>query len=69
MQLQSKIYLSKRFLNVINCKQPLKSNKVYGRRHLKLFTNCHVLWDILYGVLRYVYRVYHEILSSHETFY
>ena len=20
----------------------------YGRRHLKLFTNCHVSWDTLY---------------------
>ena len=23
----------------------------YGRRHLKLFTNCHVSWDTLYVVL------------------
>ena len=25
----------------------LKSNAVYGRRHLKLFTNCYVSWDTL----------------------
>ena len=24
------------------------SNTVYGRRHLKLFINCHVSWDTLY---------------------
>ena len=26
------------FLNEINCKQPLISNTLYGRRHSKLFT-------------------------------
>ena len=39
---------AKYFLNEINCKQPLISNTVYGRRHSKQFTNCHVLWDTLY---------------------
>ena len=24
------------------------SNTVYGGRHSKLFTNCHVSWDTLY---------------------
>ena len=23
----------------------------YGRRHLKLFTNCHVSWDTLYHIV------------------
>ena len=26
----------------------LKNLTNYGRRHLKLFTNCHVSWDTLY---------------------
>ena len=26
----------------------LTSNTVYGRRHSKLFTNCHVSWDSKY---------------------
>ena len=25
-----------------------KNLKYYRRRHFKLFTNCHVLWDTLY---------------------
>ena len=33
---------AKYFLNEINCIKPLLSNTVYGRRHYKLFTNCHV---------------------------
>ena len=43
-----KFIWAKYFLNEINCKQPLISNTVYGRRHSKQFTNCHVLWDTLY---------------------
>ena len=43
-----KYILAKYFLNEINCKQPLISNTVYGRRHSRLFTNCHVSWDTLY---------------------
>jgi len=30
------------------CKKPLIFNSVCGRRHSKLFTNCHVSWDTLY---------------------
>ena len=29
-------------------KETLLSKKVNGRRHSKLFTNCHVSWDTLY---------------------
>ena len=39
---------AKDFLNELNCIKPLLSNTVYGRRHLKLFTNCLVSWDTLY---------------------
>ena len=42
-----KYTIAKDFLNEINCKQPLISNTVYGRRHSKLFINCHVSWDTL----------------------
>ena len=46
---QSKIYLSKHFFNELNCKISLIfDNRVYGRRHSKLFINCHVSWDTLY---------------------
>ena len=38
----------KDFFNEMNCKKSLLFNTVYGRRHSKLFTNCHVLWDTLY---------------------
>ena len=34
--------------NYINGKTILISNTAYGRRHSKLFTNCHVSWDTLY---------------------
>ena len=34
--------------NKINCKKSLISYTIYGRRHLKLFTNFHVSWDTLY---------------------
>jgi len=30
------------FFNEIKCKKSLISNTIYGRRHLKLFTNCQV---------------------------
>ena len=43
-----KYILAKYFLNEINCKQPLISNTVYGRRHSRLLINCHVSWDTLY---------------------
>ena len=32
----------------MNCKKSIVSNTVYGRRHSKLFTNCHVSCDTLY---------------------
>ena len=40
----------------------------YGRRHLKLFTNCHVSWDTLYVHLWEVLQMYmKEILSGFFT--
>ena len=39
---------AKVLFNEINCKKFLISYTVYERRHLKLFTNCHVSWDTLY---------------------
>ena len=44
---RSKIYLSKTFFNEFNSEKSLKFNTVYGRRHSKLFTNCHVSRDTL----------------------
>ena len=38
----------KYFRKEIDCKKSLISNTVCGRRHSKLFTNCHVSWDTLY---------------------
>ena len=35
----------------------------YGRRHLKLFTNCHVLWDTLYIIENKLLKF---ILKSHR---
>ena len=34
--------------NEMTCKKSLISNMIYGRRHSKLFKNCHVSWDTLY---------------------
>ena len=45
---------AKDFLNEINCKQPLISNTVYGRRHSKIFINCHVSWDTLYNDSQFI---------------
>ena len=42
------LILLNEFLNEINCKKSFISNTVCGRRHPKLFTNCHVSWDTLY---------------------
>ena len=41
----------------------------YGKRHFKLFTNCHVSWDILYlhtysesQIYEYIARVYYNVV-------
>ena len=47
-----KCIYTKVFLNEINCKHHLISITVHGRRHSKLFTNFHVLWDTLYFELK-----------------
>ena len=31
----------------------IKQLKNYGRRHFKIFTNCHVSWDTLYYPIQY----------------
>ena len=41
----------KMVLNEIYCKMSLIPNTINGRRHLKLFTNCHVSCDTLYVIL------------------
>ena len=38
----------KYFRKEIDCKKSLISNTVCGRKHSKLFTNCHVSWDTQY---------------------
>ena len=38
----------KKILKRIKLRKVFNINTVYGRRHLKLFTNCHVSWDTLY---------------------
>ena len=38
----------KEFFNEINCVNSSIYTIIYGRRHSKLFTNCHVSWDTLY---------------------
>ena len=38
----------KEFFNEINSVNSSIYNIIYGRRHSKLFTNCHVSWDTLY---------------------
>ena len=37
----------------------------YGRRHFKLFTNCHVSWDTLYLIL----TVYSTVKWDSSTFF
>ena len=65
---QSKIYLSKDFVTEINCKKSVISYKVHGRRHSKLFTNCHVSWDTLYLLNNIKYNIV-EMSSSYFTVY
>ena len=36
------------FLKRNKLQKVLNFNKILGRRHSKLFTNCHVSWDTLY---------------------
>ena len=43
INLKVKYIWAKDFLNELNC---IKPNKVYERRHSKLFTNCHVSWIV-----------------------
>ena len=38
----------------LNCDKSIISNIVYGRRHLKLFTNCHVSRDTLYLISLFI---------------
>ena len=56
--------MSLTFFKEINCKKSLISNTVYGRRHSKLFTNCHVSWDTLY--LKY-YQKYQKVLIFYQN--
>ena len=49
----------------INCKMTVMSNTVYGRRHSKLFINCHVSWDTLYILL---YQICLGISNTLRTF-
>ena len=42
--------------NKINCKKSLISYTVYGRRHSKLFTNCHVSWEIFCLWVQFIFN-------------
>ena len=44
----------------------LISNKLtnYGRRHFKLFINCHVLWDTLPTIPLILYYIYREDMPT-----
>ena len=43
----NEIHLNKIFFNKLQ-KVLIIFNTAYGRRHLKLFINCHVSWDTMY---------------------
>ena len=38
----------------------------YGRRHFKLFTNCLVLWDTLYMILREPHRMRQKVRDNDD---
>ena len=40
----------------------------YGRRHFKLFTNCHVSWDTLYLILNFLARFLAAFLKRKSSF-
>ena len=42
---KEKYIWAKDFSNEINCIKPVLSNTVYERRHSKLFTNCHKIFE------------------------
>ena len=64
INLKVKYIWAKDFLNEINCMKPLLSNTSNGRRHSKLFTNCHVAWNTQYIKSIGVYFIFVFIVSE-----
>ena len=48
---------------------------MYGRRHSKLFTNCHVSWDTLYNLLvpesltKYLFVIAKKIFRFYPAYF
>ena len=47
-------------------KETLLSKKVNGRRHSKLFTNCHASWDTLYPKVSLIAAVAQKLISVYR---
>ena len=54
--------MRKRIFNEINCEKSLIYITVYGRRHSKLFTNCHISCDTMYLNYNEVEKILKKII-------
>ena len=56
----------KDFSTELHCKKSLKSYPVFGKRHSKLFINCHISWDTLQVPLQQCNRMSKFLNTKHQ---